>query len=132
MGYRSDVAYTIRFNSDDDTLNKQSFYTFLAEAKSKEECALALEDVCMHIDEVRYRLDFYTDSVKWYDEYEDVRAHTELIHLANSYCDTTANPCIGYIFIRTGEELNDIEEDYGGNYDLDWLSVTRSIVRDWS
>ena len=35
MGYRSDVAYTIRFVSDHDENNKQSFYTFIAEAKAK-------------------------------------------------------------------------------------------------
>ena len=44
MGYRSDVAYTIRFNSEDDELNKQSFFTFLAEAKTKEDYVLALVD----------------------------------------------------------------------------------------
>jgi hypothetical protein len=34
MGYRSDVAYTIRFVHDHDANNVQSFYTFLMEAKA--------------------------------------------------------------------------------------------------
>ena len=34
MGYRSEVAYTIRFTSDDERA-KQSFFTFLAEAKAR-------------------------------------------------------------------------------------------------
>ena len=48
MGYRSDVAYTIRFVDDHDTNNHQSFFTFLAEAKADPRCAIALCEVAIN------------------------------------------------------------------------------------
>ena len=45
MGYRSDVAYTIRFVDDHDTNNEQSFYTFLLEAKANPQLQIALAEV---------------------------------------------------------------------------------------
>jgi len=131
MGYRSDVAYTIRFNSNDDELNKQSFYTFLAEAKSKEEYTMALDDVCMRIDEARYCFNFYTNDVKWYENYDDVISHTALFDLAKEWESSEATPCIGYMFVRVGEEPSDIEELSGGLQDYDWIRVSRQVNCDW-
>jgi hypothetical protein len=132
MGYRSDVAYTIRFNSDDDELNKQSFYTFLAEAKTKEDYVLALVDITMHIDEVRYRFDFSASDVKWYEGYPDVDSHMKLLNLADDWIDGEAQPCIGYVFMRIGENPTDIEELYSGKNEWDWIQVSRQLVLDWS
>lgn len=131
MGYRSDVAYTIRFEHEDDTVAKHSFYTFLAEAKSKEEYTIALDDKDIHIDEVRHRLDFKADDVKWYESYPDVDSHTKLLELARDWVQDEANPSIGYMFIRVGEETTDIETEFGGAYEWDWIQVSRQIVCDW-
>jgi hypothetical protein len=38
---------------------------------------------------------------------------------------------MGYIFYRIGEELNDIDESYGGEYDWQWMGVISRIERDW-
>ena len=39
--------------------------------------------------------------------------------------------CMGFLFYRIGEELNDIDELWGGDYDYEWLGVSRSMVKDW-
>ena len=38
---------------------------------------------------------------------------------------------LGFIFIRIGEESDDIEQRYGGDYEWDWMQVSRQIVMDW-
>ena len=126
MGYRSDVAYTIRFVHEDDTNNKQSFYTFIAEAKVS---AAALcfttpntPSWVFEVDEKQYQINFYADHVKWYESFSDVQAHEALLALASH---------IGYAFVRIGEESNDIEERLSESADWSWVSVGRSIERDW-
>jgi hypothetical protein len=135
MGYRSDVAYTIRFNSDHDENNKQSFFTFLAEAKAKAAtaaCFLEREWVEFVVDEARFRINFAVDGVKWYESYEDVKCHEALLDLAAEWAnDEDNNSGIGFMFVRVGEENDDVEQRYGGEYDHGWLDVHRSISRDW-
>ena len=132
MGYRSDVAYTIRFNSEDDELNKQSFFTFLAEAKTKEDYVLALVDKSLHIDHVLYRFDFSASDVKWYEGYPDVNSHMKLLSLADDWIANEIKPCMGYVFMRIGEEATDFEELEGGNNEWDWIQVSRQLVLDWA
>ena len=135
MGYRSDVAYTIRFNSDHDENNKQSFFTFLAEAKAKAAtaaCFLEREWVEFVVDEARFRINFAADGVKWYESYVDVQCHMALLDLAAEWAnDEDNNSGIGFMFVRIGEENDDVEQKYGGEYDHGWLDVHRSISRDW-
>jgi len=135
MGYRSDVAYTIRFNSDHDENNKQSFFTFLAEAKAKAAtaaCFLEREWVEFVVDEKRLRINFSAENVKWYESYEDVKCHEALIDLASEWAnDADNNSGIAFMFVRVGEENDDVEQKYGGEYDHGWLDVHRSISRDW-
>ena len=132
MGYRSDVAYTIRFNAatKDDILEtvENSFKLFLAEAKSKSECAIAMNEVT--IDEGKMQLNFYCQSTKWYDSYEDVHSHEELVSLARDWVDDCK--FIGVVFVRVGEELEDNVWESDGNYDWDWLNISRSVVPDWA
>ena len=146
MGYRSTVAYTIRFTpfpspqeaekgefpSDKDiNLCKESFYTFLAEAKLK--YLGAVNDEGMKIDESNMALNFFASDVKWYESYEDVQVHENLISLSKEWADEgeTANPNIGGIFTRIGEEMDDIVEEAWGEADWEWVGVHREIVCDW-
>jgi len=140
MGYRSDVAYTIRFNSDHDEENKQSFYTFIGEAKAKAATAgcFTEEQKNWHggngfiVDEGRLRINFSADNVKWYPDYDDVKCHEALIELASEWANDEDNHSeIAYMFIRIGEQTDDIEERCGGDCDWDWVQVNRSIIRDW-
>ena len=136
MGYRSDVAYTIRFTSEynaekmpvDEKPIRDAFFTFLAEAKSKPATELAMKEV--HVNEDTLQLNFYCESVKWYDSYQDVESHEELISLAREWVSDC--PYIGVIFSRVGEELEDMQLEFDGNYDYEWLHIHRSVVPDWT
>ena len=131
MGYRSSVAYTIRFVSDDDRLNTQSFYTFIAEAKSKEACRAALEEC--DVDENKLQINYHVEDVKWYDNYSHVDNHMKLIELANDTIETYEDlkECIGYVFARVGENDDDTEWRANGESDINWLWVKREIIKDW-
>jgi len=139
MGYRSTVAYTIRFtpmtsnNVDSPTEEelkecKASFYTFLAEAKVK--FSGALEDRGMTVDEGNMALNFIAYDVKWYETYDDVKVHEGLMELGQAW-DEMGNKSIGGIFMRIGEEMDDIVQEGWGECDWDWLSIDRRIVCDW-
>ena len=137
MGYRSDVAYTIRFVHEDDTNNKQSFYTFLAEAKANAATALCfttpnVPSWVFEVDEGQYQINFHADHVKWYDSCADVQCHEALLSLASEWDEDEDNHAhIGYAFVRIGEESDDIVEKLSESADWGWVSVGRSISRDW-
>ena len=133
MGYRSDVAYTIRFVDDHDTNNEQSFYTFLAEAKSNPQCQIALSEVEVSADKQMF---FFTATdVKWYESYPDVMSHMALVHLAEEWAEQarqqTLHCKIGVAFVRIGEDSTDIEERFNGDYGYHWIQVQRSLHTDW-
>jgi hypothetical protein len=144
MGYRSAVAYTIRFvPTEDDFIEqhkieaKKSFYTFLAEAKAKPETALCFNELepinikdkaeGFYVDEENMQIDFLAWHVKWYDGYKDVDCHELLFSLANDWADD--NDYIGGVKVRIGEELDDNERDEFGVGDSEWLDIGRSIIR---
>lgn len=137
MGYRSNVAYTIRFTGDDDKAIKQSFYCFLADAKVK--FPSAISDSCLKVDEANFALNFYADDVKWYEDFEDVKCHMALLQLAQDWAENTdekngevvGNKHIGGIFVRVGENSDDITEECFGEYDWDWVRVHREVHCDW-
>jgi len=133
MGYRSDVAYTIRFVNDHDTNNEQSFYTFLLEAKANPKCQIALSEV--DIDYKHKAFNFIANDVKWYESYPDVQSHTALFDQAKSwvkqYLEGKLNCTIGVIFTRIGEDSTDVEEIAEGEYDWDWIRISRQIITDW-
>ena len=134
MGYRSDVAYTIRFVDDHDTNNEQSFYTFLAEAKSNPKYQIALSEVT--IDERNQMFFFSASDVKWYESYSDVDSHMALVELAEDWvrqvCEGTLNCRLGVIFMRVGEDTSDTEERANGDYEWSWIQISRQIITDWS
>jgi len=145
MGYRSAVAYTIRFVTTEDDFKEQnridakrSFYTFLAEAKANDETALCFDETepvnvkdrgeGFYIDEENMRIDFLAWHVKWYSGYKDADCHEALFSLANDWADD--NDYIGGVKVRIGEELDDNESDVIGTGDNEWLDIGRSIIRD--
>jgi hypothetical protein len=134
MGYRSDVAYTIRFTDDHDTNNVQSFYTFLMEAKANPKCQIALAEV--EVDEKKQAFYFTATDVKWYESYPEVASHEALVDQARSWIqqclEGKLNCTIGVIFTRVGEDSNDVEEIAEGEFDWDWVRVSRQIITDWS
>ena len=131
MGYRSSVAYTIRFVSDDDRLNTQSFYTFIAEAKSKDATRSALEEC--DVDENKLQINYHVEDVKWYDSDPQIDAHLELLILASDTIETYEDlkECIGYVFARVGDNDDDNEWKAQGKYSTDWLWLKRQLIKDW-
>ena len=69
MGYRSDVAYIIKFKSDDDRSK------YISHLRSMEDKNIndALEEVTLSLSEPT--ITFSAESVKWYDAFDDVKAH---------------------------------------------------------
>lgn len=74
MGYRSDVAYVIKF---DDIETRDNFVTLML-AKNNPQTTQALSEC-----EYGYKDDpvitFEAQSVKWYNSFEDVQAHERLM-----------------------------------------------------
>jgi hypothetical protein len=123
MGYRSDVSYKIKF------FDKETMALFLAEARCKSEYKQALEDIRdynttegLSIDEDNLCIVFNAHDTKWYDEFDSVQSHEELINLAKQYRDEH-DKNIEYAFARTGEEQDD-NDSYASDegHDLVWIS----------
>jgi len=142
MGYRSTVAYTIRFiprhSPDTDDIEeerkaKSSFYLLLAEAKANENTAGCFADTdCLEVLEDKLEIRFFAESVKWYESYPDVQCHEALIELSKSWADDdTSNPYVGGAFARVGEDTNDNVEEVWGQGDYGWVGINRSVYADW-
>lgn len=112
MGYRSEVAYVVAFRS------KQLRDTYIALVKTHGgtllEALMECEAPEPEVDGGEARLNFYCDYVKWYDDFEDVKAHTKLYEWA---VELYPEDC-AYKFIRVGEESGDVQDDDDGVNDL--------------
>ena len=134
MGYRSLVAYTIRFVGDDDKKAEQSFSTFLAEAKSKISALWAGEKDSIHewleINMEKCQFNFYTPhDIKWYPDYTDVKSHMALWELAREFHED--NDCIVGQYIEIGENEDDVTKKEFGEPEEDYISLSRQIICDW-
>ena len=135
MGYRSDVAYKIKFS------NIETMRLFVTEAKTKSEMDLVWTDLGegLELNEEKLFIKFEAESVKWYDDYPDVKAHNALLDLVREYIneeDTKAKEgfeswenTIEYGYARIGENDDDIHTESSDNgSDLVWVS--RQILFD--
>ena len=143
MGYRSDVAYTIRFKTE------QAYRLFILEAKAKDLGSCFSDDNSPYdeaeCDDKRWRINFHAQSTKWYPSDPAVAMHEKLLALADEWIDSDDHVKIkdggleadiepyrlGYIYVRVGEDTNDVEERSNGDCDWAWLCVSRQIVGDW-
>ena len=98
MGYRSEVAYVIVF----ETVDKRDTFIELMRAKNDEYINTALKEVKALIGDSA--ITFYEYQVKWYDGYPEVGAHDQLMRNARDLFDAATR------FIRIGEETDDMEE----------------------
>lgn len=131
MGYRSEVAFTIRFVDDHDERNKQSFYTFLAEAKEKVPAAFSDASYWeLEVDEKNFAFNFHASDVKWYPSYPDVIAFESLWSLGEEW-HNEGNENIAGRYARVGEDDNDNEVRDFGDSDYDWVHVSRQIITSW-
>jgi hypothetical protein len=132
MGYRSEVAYVLRFK---DKAMKDNFVN-LQRVKADPHINEALNDLIEVEDNM---LGYHADHVKWYDDYPDVKAHETLmkdtIKLFGDEYSTDYSEQAGYRFVRLGEEQEDNEDEEGGNSEelyeyVDWSrQINTSFVR---
>jgi len=134
MGYRSLVAYTIRFVGNDDKKSEQSFNTFLCEAKAKIPALWAGKEGSINewleIDMAKWQFNFHTPhDIKWYPDYDEVKAHEALWDLAREFNEDN-NTIVGQMFI-VGEEADDINQRAFGELEDDYIRLNREITCDW-
>ncbi len=112
MGYRSDVAYVIKFN---DIETRDNFVTLMLAKNDKW--------ITQAIDECEYRynddpvITFEMNSIKWYDTFDEVIAHRKLLTEAVEIYKEKGGR---YRFISVGEdgqEEFDEDDDEGDLYD---------------
>ena len=117
MGYRSDVAYVIRFNTTDE----RDTFVQLVKHRNDEHWTAAI-DAC----ETRYEEPFITfraDDVKWYESFDDVQAHHALLDWA-----IELYPTAGYRIITLGEDGQEDSNEGGECDDLwDYIYASHSL-----
>ena len=118
MGYRSEVSYIVRFKDSED---REAFINLLLVAKDAHTTQALKELSKLEND----KLFFHAEDVKWYDGYDDVKAHTQIYLQAVELFEGA-----GYRYVRIGEEVEDIEIEEDGDYDdlWDYTSINRSIA----
>jgi hypothetical protein len=109
MGYRSEVAYVIGF----DTKERREEFVALIRVRG-DELWTALQEC--GIEEGRTRINFYASDVKWYESYPDVKMHDRLLEFISKHYDDGDG--IGWKFIRVGEEHGDVDEQDGGDSEI--------------
>lgn len=129
MGYRSDIAYKIKF------FKKEDFWGFIAESKLDPETSLCFDNKenedKFEVDEEKHEIRFLAEGWKWYTDYPEVKAHEALWEKARERCDEELLDVEG-AFCRIGEEMEDIVEEYFGEDPYDMVRVSRQVIVDWA
>ena len=109
MGYRSDVYIAVAFASKSDMEEVLAVYTLDPRVQKAD----LVKDWEVKEDNI---LLYSAEEVKWYDNYEDVQGIEYMLTLADQFHEERDMP-IAHMFIRMGEEINDIEvrEEHGGD-----------------
>jgi hypothetical protein len=120
MGYRSDVAYVIKFN---DIETRDNFVTLML-AKNDAHLTQAIKEC-----EYGYKDDpiitFEQQSVKWYDSFEDVQAHQQLMEDAVAIYKHKGGR---FRFIGVGEDgTEDFDENDSENDLYDYITTTHAV-----
>lgn len=120
MGYRIDVAFVVRGNSNTDKISE-----LLALAKVAGIDIEAMDFGTLRVNDTDNTLVFQVYDTKWYDGYDDVA-------LVNAFMKFAADTeRFSYRFVRIGEELEDNEVmDQGHNPPYECVGITRSITID--
>ena len=116
MGYRSDVAYVIRF----ETAEQRDTFVELVKHRNDDWTQAILECETEYEEPI---ITFEVQDVKWYSDYKDVRAHNALMEWA-----VELYPEAGWRIIQLGEDGAE-EVDQGGDHDdlWDYLYTSHSL-----
>jgi len=120
MGYRSDVAYVIKF---DDTDTRDNFVTLML-AKNEPQTTQALSEC-----EYGYTDDpiitFKETDLKWYRDFEDVKAHHALMREAVEIYQHKGGR---FRFIAVGEDgAEDFDEDDCENDLYEYITTVHEL-----
>lgn len=119
MGYRSEVAWVLRFDNEE----KLDAYINLLRYKNDEHINQALREIQRAENGNEHLLFFHDDGLKWYDDFEDVKAHHFIMEHAVELYGEDESVQVGWRFIRVGEESDDIQEESGGDNDDLWQYI---------
>ena len=120
MGYRSDVAYVIKF----DDIQTRDAYVTLMLANSDPEVRKAIEE-CEYDHGRDPIITFKAEGIKWYPSYPDVQAHTFIYENAHEL------EMGSYRFLSIGEDgAEDCEtETLHDGHDLyDYIGARHELV----
>ena len=148
MGYRSEVAYGVKvdeINRNDEATEEEKnlsadgiFLLMLTEMQQDEVAGKCFDDTheinkYLTIDKENRTIVFEAmDTLKWYENYEDVKAHERVYQIMEEYAELYAhrnnisNP-VSCAFIRIGEDIDDLEERGAGYDPWSIMNVTRGI-----
>jgi hypothetical protein len=121
MGYRSNVAYVIRFENTDQR------DTFVELVKHRRDDALteAINDC-----ETRYEapiITYYAEDIKWYEGYEYVEAHKAIMEWAVELYKNA-----GYRIVQVGEDGKEEVSEDGDTDDLyDYIYSSHEVHTDF-
>ena len=119
MGYRSDVAYVVRFGTTD----QRDTFVELVKHRNEKYWTQAIEEC-----EVQYAepiITFETSDVKWYESYDDVQAHHAMLEWAVELYKEAS-----YRLVQVGEDGQEQinESDDNNNYMLwDYIYTSHSV-----
>ena len=117
MGYRSDVAYVIKFKSFED---RDNFVTLML-AKNEAPTTQAIEET-VHDHKDDPIITFKVGDVKWYDTYVDVISHYDLMEQANELYEAI------YRCIALGEDGQETYRACDDDYELgDYVSTVHEL-----
>jgi len=120
MGYRSDVAYVIKF---DDIETRDNFVTLML-AKNEPPITQAINE-CEHGYKDDPIITFKQESVKWYRDFEDVKAHHALMRDAVEIYGKKGGK---YRFISVGEDgAEECDEDDDDGDLWDYITTTHAV-----
>jgi len=125
MGYRSEVAYVIKFN---DIETRDNFVTLML-AKNDPHTTEAINEC-----EYRYKDDpiitFNAEDVKWYESFEDVQAHHAMMREAvHIYGEEKGGR---FRFIAVGEDgAENFDEDDSVNDLYEYITTVHELRTDF-
>jgi hypothetical protein len=121
MGYRSDVAYAIQFKDADE----RATFRDVMMHKNDKHLTQALEETEDFRNGFKdVYIVFKINDVKWYDSYDDVKAHRQLMEQACELFEAS------YRFIAVGEDGAETYNADGDNEDdlYDMLHTRHEII----
>jgi hypothetical protein len=110
MGYRSDVAYVVKFKSFQD----RDAYVSLQLAKNEEAMREAMFD-CEYEYKSEPMITFETEDIKWYESFPYVIAHTSIYKDAKELFDAS------YRFYAVGEDGAEEVEEEGDDFLFEYV-----------